>query len=150
MIRNFDKNIFFVKNNDFHTIQVKLVFPFYDTEEDIAHLALLPSLLSYSNEIYNTEESFQKNKQRKYILSTGCGKTIIGNNVFFTFSMIVPDIKSLGKDLLEEQFDFYEKMIYYPKVINGAFDEFDLEREKKDLKTQISNGLKNLGVYQSC
>ena len=76
MIKKFDKNIFYVKNKDFHTIQIKVIFPFYDTLEDLAHTSLLSPLVSYMNNEFDTEEKFLKEKQRRYILGTGCSKNI--------------------------------------------------------------------------
>lgn len=149
MKKVFDKNIYFVKNKDFHTIQIKIGFPFFDTDEDMAHLSLLPALVSYMNEEYNTEESFQKNKQKNYILATGCSRNVIGKNVFFTYSMIIPNKNALGLDMLDKQFDFFEKFVYHPKIVDGGFDAFELEREKKDLKMRIANGIKNLRVYRN-
>ena len=149
MVKKFDKNIFYVKNKDFHTIQIKVIFPFYDTLDDLGHISLLSPLVSYMNNDFDTEEKFLKERQRRYILGTGCTKNAIGNNIFFSYSMIIPDEDALGFDILEEQFDFFNKYLYNPKVIDGGFDKFELDREKNDLKKRISNGMKNLGVYQS-
>ena len=148
MIKKFDKNIFYVKNKDFHTIQIKVIFPFYDTLEDLAHTSLISPLVSYMNNEFDTEEKFLKEKQRRYILATGCSKNMIGNNIFYSYSMIVPDNEALGFDILEEQFDLFNKFMYDPKVVDGGFDKFELDREKKDLKKRIANGMKNLRVYQ--
>lgn len=147
-MKKIDNNIFFVKNKDFQTLQIKMIFPFYDTVEDMAHLTILPSMVAYMNEEFDTEESFIKNRQKRYILATGCAKNIIGTNVFFSYSLIMPTPKALGFDVLEEQFDFFEKFVYHPKIVNGGFDEFELEREKTDLKYRIANGMKNLRIYQ--
>ena len=148
MIKKFDKNIFYVKNNDFHTIQIKVIFPFYDTLEDLGHISLLSPLVSYMNNEFDSEEKFVKERQKRYILGTGCSRNVIGNNIFFTYSMIVPDVDALEFDILDEQFDFFEKYLYYPKIIDNGFDKFELEREKKDLKLRIANGMNNLKVYQ--
>lgn len=147
MKKTLNNNIFFVKNSDFHTLQIKVIFPFYDKEENIANLILLPAMVSFMNQEYDTEEKFQKNRQKNYILSTGCSKSILGTNVFFSYSMNIPDVDALGFNHLDKQFEFFEKFIYHPKVINNGFDEFQLDREKKDLKTRIANNLKTLRGY---
>ena len=36
MKRIIDKNLFFVKNKDFHTIVIRVIFPMYEFEKDLA------------------------------------------------------------------------------------------------------------------
>ena len=147
MKRTIDKNLFFVKNKDFHTITMRVVFPTYDEEKDLANAILLPALVGYMNEEYDTEDKFHREKQKRYILSTGVTRNIVGNNAFISYNMVIPDVESLKEDHLDEQFELFEKMIYHPKVIDGGFDEFEFERERKDLRKRIANGMKNLKVY---
>ena len=99
------------------------------------------------NEEYDTEDKFHREKQKRYILSTGVTRNIVGNNAFISYNMVIPDVESLKEDHLDEQFELFEKMIYHPKVIDGGFDEFEFERERKDLRKRIANGMKNLKVY---
>lgn len=149
MKRVINNNLFFVKNKDFHTIIIRVVFPLYEDEKDLAKSTLLPPLVSYFNEEYDTEDKFQRAKQKKYVLSTGVSTNLIGTNLFFSYNMVIPDVDSLGEDHLDEQFELFEKMVYHPKIVDGGFDEFEFEREKKDLKKRIANGIKNLNVYHS-
>ena len=149
MKRIIDKNLFFVKNKDFHTIVIRVIFPMYEFEKDLATSILFSPLVSYMNEEYDTEDKFYREKQKKYILNTNVTRNIVGNNAFVSYNMIIPDVDSLKEDYLDEQFELFEKMIYHPKIIDGGFDEFEFERERKDLKQRIANGMKNLQVYHS-
>ena len=149
MKRIIDKNLFFIKNKDFHTIVIRVIFPMYDLEKDLATSILFSPLVSYMNEEYDTEDKFYREKQKKYILNTNVTRNIVGNNAFVSYNMIIPDVDSLKEDYLDEQFELFEKMIYHPKIIDGGFDEFEFERERKDLKQRIANGMKNLQVYHS-
>ncbi len=138
-----------VKNGDFQTIIVRVLFPFQEEEKDLARLAILPNLLMFMNNKYKTEEEFQKNRKKNYILSSGCSRVTVGTTSCLVFNMIIPDIEALGFDHLDKQFEFFSEMIYNPKIQNGGFDEFDVNREKENLQMSISNGLKNLKVYQA-
>ena len=149
MKRIIDKNLFFVKNKDFHTIAMRVIFSTFDEEKDLANAILLPPMVCYMNEEYDTEDKFYREKQKRYILSTGVTRNIVGNNAFISYNMVIPDVESLKEDYLEEQFELFEKMIYHPKVVDGGFDEFEFERERKDLRKRIANGMKNLNVYHS-
>ena len=68
MKRIIDKNLFFVKNKDFHTIAMRVIFPTYDEEKDLANAILLPPMVGYMNEEYDTEDKFYREKQKRYIL----------------------------------------------------------------------------------
>lgn len=138
-----------VENKDFQTIQIKVIFPFQEKEEDLAKITLLPNLLMYMNKFYETEEKFQRARKEKYILGVNCSKMMVGTSGAFCFNMMVPDTLALGLNMLEEQFAFFEKMIYHPKIINAGFDEFEVEREKRNLRIGISNMKKNLRSYQA-
>ena len=138
-----------IKNQDFQTIIVRVMFPFYDEEEYLTKLAILPNLLMYMNNKYPTEDEFQKNRKKNYILNTNCSKLTVGTNMCLCFSMVIPDVEALGSDNLEKQFEFFKEMIYNPKVIDGGFDKDEVEREKKNLDMSIENAMKNLRPYQA-
>ena len=59
MKRIIDKNLFFVKNKDFHTIVIRVVFPMYELENDLANSILFSPLVSFMNEAYDTEDKAQ-------------------------------------------------------------------------------------------
>ena len=68
MKRIIDKNLFFVKNKDFHTIVIRVVFPMYELENDLANSILFSPLVSFMNEAYDTEDKFYREKQKNYIM----------------------------------------------------------------------------------
>ena len=105
-----------VKNKDFQTIIVRVLFPYQEVEDELAKFTLLPNLLIFMNNKYNTEEEFQKQKKKNYILSTSCSRLTIGTTAFLCFSMIIPDTNSLGFDNLENQFEFFKKFFTTQKL----------------------------------
>lgn len=139
----------FVKNTDFQTIIIRVMFPYHEEDKNFIKYILLPSMLMYMNSIYTTEDEFQKNKKKNYILSTNCSNMIVGTTACLCFSMVIPDTQALGFNNLEKQFEFFSQMIYNPKVIDKGFDKFEFEREKKNLHLSIDNSMKNLRSYQS-
>ena len=141
------KEINFLKNSDFQTIQIELLFPYKEQNEDLAKLALLPGMLNFMNSVYDTEEKYQKEKKKKYILSCHASRFSLGENGFFCFCLSVPDEKVLKEDLLEEQIMFFQKLIYYPLIENDGFKSFELEREKTNLKRSIENNIKKIYGY---
>lgn len=136
-----------VKNKDFQTIIVRVMFPYQEEDDDLTKLTILPSMLMYMNNKYPSEDLFQKNRKKKYILSAACNKMVVGTTMCLCFSLVIPDTEALGFDNLDEQFEFFNEMIYNPKIEDGGFDKFELEREKRNLHMSIENGMKNLRVY---
>lgn len=146
---NISKKIFFVENKDFQTIQIRVLFPFEEKEKDIAKIALLPNLLIYMNEEYNTEEKYQKAKMENMIQAINCSRIMIGTTGYLSFNLLIPDTHSLRKNILEKQIKFFEKMIYHPKIINQGFDPFEVEREINSLTMAIENNSKKINFYQA-
>lgn len=139
-----------LKNTDFQTIQIEVMFLFKSNVEDLAKLQLLPSMINHMNNKFPTEELMQKEKKRLYILSCSMHYTeTIGEYGAFVFSIIIPDKKALGKDLIEEQIKFFKEFIYNPLISEDGFSSFELEREINNLKLAISNALKNVRPYHN-
>ncbi len=138
-----------LNNTDFQSIILTVMFPFQETVEDLAKIQLLPRLLNKMNNKYPTEESWQLEKKKNFILSAGCSKSVIGSTGYFSFDLVIPDVKSLEMDILEKQFSLFSEMIYNPKVDNKQFDNFEFEREVSNIKLGMNNALKNIRSYHS-
>ena len=144
-----DKQINYIDNNNFKTIQIKVLFHFKEKLEELALSTLLPNLINFMNNDYPSEDSFKRAKLDKYILGINCSKQCIGLESTISFNLVIPDIDTIGEDLLEEQIQFFSSFIYNPLVKDNSFDIFELEREKENLRTFIDNSYKNIRPYQS-
>ena len=138
-----------LKNTDFQTIQIKVFFHFKNSIENLANMQLLPNLLSTKNMTYQSENEFLIAKKKLFILSCFVYFNTIGENAEYTFTLSIPKKDLLEKDYLEEQFEFFRDFIYKPYTENDEFLEFDLNKEKKNLKLGMDNALKNIKPYQS-
>lgn len=138
-----------LNNNDFQTIQVKVIFPYEKNENDIALSNILPSVINGVNNTYRTEEEFSLQFEKLYLLGMYLNRTIIGTTYAYVYSLIIPDTYSLNKDILEEQFKFFGDFIYNPKKDNNKFCEFEVNREINNLKLEISDFYKNNILYHS-
>jgi len=140
-----------LESKDFQSVQIKVLFPFEEKTEDLAKIELLPKLLNYMNNKYPTEEEFQLAKKKLYILRTGCFENIMGTLGVFSFTLVIPDVKSLGKDLLEEQIKFFREIIYKSYRIvydvsedsNTVYIHF-VVHGKRNFKSFYKSYLKNL------
>lgn len=140
-------NPIFIKNENFQTILINVIYPYQENEKELAKQALLPAMLAYMNEKYPTEEAFQKALKENYILSYSTRQITIGTTSAFNFHLEIPDKKTLKEDMLEEQIKLLYNTIYYPKTENLGFDNFELKREQDNLKLKIKNSEKSFKTY---
>ena len=137
----------FIKNENFQTILINIIFPYQEKEEELAKQALLPAMLVYMTEKYPTEELFQKKLKENYILSYSARQITIGTTAAFNFHLEIPDKKTLKKDVIEKQVGLFSEAIFHPKIENEGFDNFELKREKENLKLKIRNSEKSFKAY---
>lgn len=137
----------FIKNENFQTILINIIFPYQEKEEELAKQALLPAMLVYMTEKYPTEELFQKKLKENYILSYSARQITIGTTAAFNFHLEIPDKKNLKKDVIEKQVELFSEAIFHPKIENEGFDNFELKREKENLKLKIRNSEKSFKAY---
>lgn len=139
----------FIKNENFQTILINIIFPYQEKEEELAKQTLLPAMLVYITEKYPTEELFQKKLKENYILSYSARQITIGTTAAFNFHLEIPDKKTLKKDVIEKQVELFSEAIFHPKIENEGFDNFELKREKENLKLKIRNSEKSFKAYLS-
>lgn len=137
-----------IKNENFETIIITVIFPYQEKIEELAKQALLPAMLMYMNEEYPTEEEFQKALKENYIVDYLAKQITVGTTNYFAFYLVIPDKLTLKKDYVEKQISFLEKCLYHPKLINEEFDNFELEREKENLLIKLKNTDKSFHAYQ--
>lgn len=140
-------NPIFIKNENFQTILINVIYPYQENEKDLAKQKLLPAMLAYMTEKYPTEEDFQKALKENYILSYSTRQLTIGTTSAFNFHLEIPDKKTLKENILEEQIKLLYEAIYHPKIENLGFDDFELKREKENLKLKIKNSQKSFKSY---
>ena len=138
-----------IKNENFETIIITVIFPYQEKIEELAKQALLPAMLMYMNEEYPTEEEFQKALKENYIVDYFAKQITVGTTNYFAFYLVIPDKLTLKKDYVEKQISILEKCLYHPKLINKEFDNFELEREKENLLIKLKNIDKSFHAYQT-
>ena len=137
----------FIENKNFQTILISIIFPYQEKITDLAKQTLLPNMLLFMNENYQTEEEFQKKIKGNYILDYSVKQITIGTTAAFIFNLTIPDTHTLKKDYIERQILFFKNAIFNPKTIDNGFDPFEVEREKENLKIGIKNNNKNFKTY---
>ena len=138
----------FLHNHDFQSIIIKVLFPFQEEESSLAKSVLVPSQLCSISEHYPTEEEFHKEKKRRMILGLRCARAVIGTTGAYSFNLIIPDTYALGKDMLEEQFQFFQEAIYHPFLENNGFSTKEVEREKRNLHASLDSAKQTIRSYQ--
>ena len=146
---NYSNKPIILKNKDFKTILVRVIFPFKRDNNDIAKNELLPGLLHNLNNKYPTEELFTMECKKLFILNCYCHSSVYCNISYFSFDLVIPDEHTLNDNLLEKQFSFFSEMIYNPLIIDDKFSDFEFERETTNLNKDIEMALKNISSYNN-
>jgi len=136
-----------LKNNNFKSILISVMFFFEENEDDLAKIQILPGLLRRMCNKYPSEEEFQLEKKKLYILSTNCRQNVIGSTGTFTFDFVIPDVYAIDENILEEQFKFFREMIYAPKLDGKAFCKEEMMRIISNIKLGMEDALKNIRSY---
>ncbi len=143
------KNLYMKKDKNFNTILVRILFPFILKKEDILKKTILPSMLVYTNEKNPNEEDFRKELSKHGIFTITASIIEIGKQFFLSFTLIIPDKKTIKEDLLEDALCFFLDTIYHPNKVEGAFEERLFEKEKRRLKRDIENVFHNITSYNN-
>ena len=136
-------------NKDFQTIMVQVKFPFKRDDNKLALKTMLPSMLHNVCNKYPTEKEFYQKQQELYINGCYCSSSVFVDYSSFTFTLAIPDVFSLGYDMLDEQFNFFSEVIYNPKVKNNKFTQEEFEKELNSIKVDIKRAEQDCYHYAS-
>lgn len=137
------------KNKDFQTIMVQVKFPFKRDDKKLALQTMLPSMLHNVCNKYPNEKEFYKKQQELYINGCYCTSSVLVDHSIFTFTLAIPDVYSLGYDMLDEQFDFFSEVIYNPKVHDNKFDYKEFDKELNSLRVDLKRAEQDCYHYAS-
>jgi len=142
---------YIIKSDKFSTIEFVLFFEAKASDKYIFYLPLLRQLLLNSSKKYPTEQEYKKAYKENMIISQRMRTVRYNENLFFEFSLIVPDPKKVKDYNIEKAFKFFIDMIYEPNIVNGEFNLKQFEREREFLKDDIYNSIKKVNAksYQS-
>lgn len=134
----------YVENKNFHTTLINFIFQFkIDTSEIMAY-TLLAKLLSYTNEVFQNEKDFAREKLLRYIMNYNCLNQSINDVYFMNFSLLIPSNNVVKDDFIGRAITFLLDSIYRPNIQNGLFNQELFEREKRIYIENLVNGYKDI------
>ena len=139
----------FIKNSRFNTTSVSFNFYLPLTEENVAHNALLPFVLTSCSKDYPdfTMLNLKLSKLYGARLDSSCEKYGDCQLLRMTIS-VIDDKFSLDDDsLVLQASELLLNLIFNPKVENGNFYESDVEREKRKAIEHIKGEIAEKRVY---
>ena len=146
MLKEFKSSPYLIKNDKFSTIEFRIFFETKYDKKYIFYLPLLRQILLNTSKNYPSEIEYRNAYKENMIISMNMKSIILNENLFFQFSLIVPDPKKVKNYDIEKSFKFFTDMIYNPNVLNEEFNHKQFEREREFLKNDIFNSLKNVNV----
>lgn len=122
------EKIHFIKNEKNYTNLIELWFPIESRDEDIAIRAILPRLLFYTSEKYPAEYLIEREYMRNYMLKTSSGVEQVGNQLLYSFRLVIPQKKNIKDFNIEKAIQFFLDTIYHPYINANGFVKFEEER----------------------
>lgn len=132
-------HVHLMPSKKFKTNTVEVKFQTKISRDTITRLALLPTVLRTGCLEYKTKAEVQEQLDNLYGAGIGIGAWKSGKNHILNFQMDMANEKFIPNEntLAEEAFSFLNKMIFHPNVIDGAFDEATVAKEKETLRRQL-------------
>ena len=135
----------YLENKNFSTTLINFVYQFKRNNNEVLPLSILSRLMSYTNAIYNKEDTFNIEKLNRYIISYKVSSQSVNDVYFMNFSLLIPSKNVVKEDKLEEQIIFLLDSIYKPNIESNLYDNTLFEREKRLYIENLLNGYKNIG-----
>lgn len=145
----FSSTPYIVKNKGYSTITFELIYNFKYNKGDLVYINLLQRLIANYSKKYKTEQEFKLEATKRLIINMSSKKRILNDNLFLTFTLTLPDPKKVKDFDIENAFSYFYDMIYDPNVSNEEFDQKQLEREKKYIKSNLNASIKRISNFSN-
>lgn len=132
-------NIYKINSEKFKSIYFSINFTMPVNKRQISENALLSAVLGKSNKKFKTQKEIQMYLYSLYGANFDIGIEKFGDlyNIEFRGECINKKYLPNNTDVVNEVLEFLYDAIYNPNVLNGAFDEEVVEREKKFILNKI-------------
>lgn len=132
-------NIYKINSEKFKSIYFSINFTMPVNKRQISENALLSAVLGKSNKKFKTQKEIQMYLYSLYGANFDIGIENFGDlyNIEFRGECINKKYLPNNTDVVNEVLEFLYDAIYNPNVLNGAFDEEVVEREKDFILNKI-------------
>lgn len=132
-------NIYKINSEKFKSIYFSINFTMPVNKRQISENALLSAVLGKSNKKFKTQKEIQMYLYSLYGANFDIGIEKFGDlyNIEFRGECINKKYLPNNTDVVNEVLEFLYDAIYNPNVLNGAFDEEVVEREKNFILNKI-------------
>lgn len=132
-------NIYKINSEKFKSIYFSINFTMPVNKRQISENALLSAVLGKSNKKFKTQKEIQMYLYSLYGANFDIGIERFGDlyNIEFRCECINKKYLPNNTDVVNEVLEFLYDAIYNPNVLNGAFDEEVVEREKDFILNKI-------------
>lgn len=132
-------NIYKINSEKFKSIYFSINFTMPVNKRQISENALLSAVLGKSNKKFKTQKEIQMYLYSLYGANFDIGIERFGDlyNIEFRGECINKKYLPNNTDVVNEVLEFLYDAIYNPNVLNGAFDEEVVEREKDFILNKI-------------
>lgn len=139
----------FVRNERFNTTLISFNFYLPLSEKTVAENALLPFVLTTCSKQYPNFSRLNYKLSKLYGAELSASAEKVGDFQLLKMAVsVIDDRYTLDNEpLLSQAVSLLTSLVFEPKVENGAFCEFDVEREKRKAIEHIRGELSEKRIY---
>lgn len=149
-IKKIDKNGFnlhLIKNTNYKTIYINIIFGSLINEKDITYINLLFKNLLFSTKKYNSPRKFAIKKADLYGLNIHYSKVRKSKYLLNELSISFPEDKYTEKGLLKDSIEFIIEILKNPNIENNRFNEEIFNITKNMLYEEIKSEMEDPSSY---
>ena len=130
-------NLHIIKNKDFKTIFVKIVFWEKLKKDELTLRNMLIHSLLFSSKNYKCQRQLKQKEEDLYGTNIGGGNYRKGTHIYSEFTISIIEEKYAEKGLVKDSLEFFFDVLLNPNVENGVFDKKSFEIVYEKIKTDI-------------
>ena len=149
-IKNIKKdgyNLHLVKNNNFKTTLVKVLFWKEVEKEELTKRSLLVDNLLFSSNKYKTEKEMVQKRQDLYGANIWSNVYRKGKYMFLEMNISIIDEKYTQEGLLKESLDYFMEILKNPNIEDNKFSKTGFEITYEKLKLYLQGQKENPNYY---
>ena len=140
-------NLHLIKNNRFHTIDLKIFFTENVSKELITYRNVLIDILIHSTKKYSTRKALYRKSQSLYSISPVASSMRYGNYLCTKFGISILNSMYINQDNIYENIDLLKEIVLNPLVENKSFNDKNLDVIKDALKAETETICEDPRLY---
>lgn len=140
-------NLHMIKTDKFKTVEMHINFRRPVSKEDITKRLFLASLLFRTNDVYKTIRDVNLAAEEQYVQAFHAFNNLNGNHTTFKLLEVFINDQYTEPMMNQKALTFLLDILFKPTIINGGFDQREMDIVSTNLEKQILSLKENPSLY---